>query len=542
MPATLEVGQQGQFIIQIQGDLSRLESVPQTIEVDGLTLEFAGADQRPSIINGARVDSMEVRFQVSADEPGSYTIPAQTIPIAGQKLTSEPVVLNVAAGQPVDEANKPQVQLTAGKTEMWQGESVPVRVSVIVPPTIRPMGPMMPTVTSDGMAIARFDRQMNEGFQAGGTYVNSYRMDSEMTAIKSGDLVLGPAEVKLDAQVSRGGAPDQFGGYPNYPRKLKATSGTVKLKVKPLPEAGKPEGFNGAVGRFTVSAVSENHKTGQAVVTVPLGDPVMFDLAVSGVGNFDAVSAPELSSTDGLRVYPSRVSQENRGWGTEPGVKVFSQIIFPLKPGDLKTSFNLTFFNPDTAKYETVSSQVMTFLVQGDEKAIQEESKVNGAQTTDFGGNGLADKPTEDLQDILPQTLKGGRGLPLTGMAPAVHPLLLHGVPAALLALLAGNGWLRKIRAAREANRPPPDAPRPPEEVMAALRREGHSRTGFYALVSEYIRSHAWHRKSTPAGNEFTALLAARDRWLYATDAAAASQPVTAEEQAAALATLSRFN
>ena len=250
--------------------------------------------------------------------------------------------------------------------------------------------------------------------------------------------------------------------------------------------------------------------------------------SLNGTGNFDAITAPQLESTDGWRQYAPRVTQENRAWGTEPGRKSFTQILIPEKNLTEIPAFIYTFFDPETGTYVTRKSTPIALKVNGEFKAPANPA----IGSKDFDAPPDANVPTEELGDILAHPLTSGVLIPTAAATLPVHPLLLHGVPGLLLALLLGAGLQRRLRAAAAARRPAPGAPREPAAVMADLRREGASRQTFYTLVSEYLTAFSYHRKEPPAANAaLTSVLRTRDRWLYGAADPAALQPVPADER-----------
>jgi hypothetical protein len=272
---------------------------------------------------------------------------------------------------------------------------------------------------------------------------------------------------------------------------------------------------------------------------VQLGEPVGFELMVSGMGNFDAVAAPGLEKTEGLRAYKPRVSTENRGLGTEPGQKGFTQIIFTDKPGPVSVVFTLPYFNPATGKYAIAKSLPLEFVVKGDPAVVAAASNAAAAETKDFSGVSQAMVPGEELQDILPNPVTGSRWYSVSAATIPVNPWFLHGVPALLLALLLGTGTVRRLRAWQFANRPPPYAPRECGLIARDLHREQLSLLQFYGYVSEYVNAwQYWKKLPPPADDQLSQVLASRDRWLYAANAGAAAAPVPPEEQTQATAIL----
>ena len=532
--STVSPGQNVVMSYRLEG-VGALESYPREIEVDGLGIRFAGVSSQQMFSNGTLKRFVEMRYVIEAENEGTFTIPAQSFTVDGKQMVSEPATITVKEGaEPLADGMSPQVQLSVGKTEIWKGEIAPVTVTVLMHPAVQIASQLFPTIASEGFAVARFDRVPSLDLQdVGNETWRVYRAQSVMTAMKPGKLVLGPADVKADVLMPMaGGFRDPFGGMPSARRSLKLKSNSIEITVKDLPP-GKPEGFGGAVGSFRVMGRADG--PGAGPWTVQLGDPVAFELAVTGTGNFDTVGAPVLESAAGFRTYPAKVAQENRDWGLEPGQKVFSQLVFPEQAGTMKAVYALSFFNPATGKYETVKTEPLELVVTGQpEAAVPAAAAGDGAK--DFSTAGVA-MPDEDLQDILPQLLPAGGFLPVGGTMLAAPGGWWHALPAALAALIFGGGLVRRNRAEREASKPQPGAPRELSVILGELRAESGNAGAFYRLVSEYVN--AWTRRKgreVPEDAELAAVLGRRDVRLYA--GAAADEPLPADERATALRVL----
>lgn len=539
IPGSLNVGEQGTLTIRIPNG-RRLQNPPTAIEVPGMNIQFTGTSSQGLEINGRVIYRMELNYLVEGLEAGDYTIPAQTFIIDGKKHTTKAIKVSVAEGPPIAQALQPQAQLTVGKTEMWEGEEVPVTVSVIMHPGLRIVSQPLPVIKTEGIAVSRFDRQgrMYDQTEINGQLWNSWVLPSSMVAVKTGAFSLGPAEVKLEADVPvEGGGRDPFGQFSISRRTLKVKTNSIPIRVKPLPAEGKPAGFNGVVGKFQIMAQSDTPSGGPQ--PVQLGDPVGFEIRVTGMGNLDAIPAPGLEHPDGLRAYKPKVSGESRGLGVEQGQKVFTQILFAEKPGPISVVFTLPYFDPQAGKYAVVKSQAIELIVTGNPEAVAAANTAATAESRDFSGIPEAVPPGEQLTEILPHPLDASRWHSLTAITVPVHPWLLHGAPAVLLALILGTGTARRLRAWAIARRPPRYAPRCCADIARDMHRSRLSRLQFYGFVSEYAGAWEYWKKSVlPEDHDLAELLAARDRWLYAANADAAAIPVPADEQSRAASLL----
>jgi hypothetical protein len=526
-------GQQVVLSYQINGSQRGVEDFPRTIEVPGLTITFSGQSQRTIVSRGVPSVEISIRYVVQSGEAGEFEIPAQTFKVDGMELQAAVVKVSVKEGQAVDEELTPTIQLAVGKTEFWKGEVVPVRVSVLVHPTVQPLSQFFPQVKTPNFAVNRFDRSAGlEARELNGEVWRAWQMESVLTALQAGAQTFGPAEIKAELLMpTAGGFNAPFGQQQGDRRTVALSSNTVPVNVKELPLEGKPADFSGAVGEFEVELLA-------SPVSLNAGDPIAVEIAISGTGSFDALTAPRIESSEGWRLYEPRVSQENRAWGTEPGRKSFTQILIPEKNHTQIPSFVLHYFDPQSGTYVTRKSPPVLITVKGEFKPALNPA----ADARDFAAPIDASAPTEELGDILDQPLMGGEWL-ATAVAPIpVNRTLFHGVPALLLVLLVGQGIRRRFQAAAAARQPRPGAPREPYAVLTDLRRLGTGRRTFYAFVNEYLTSLAYHQNRQPmAGPERTAVLEARDRWLYGPDEAAAREALPADEQRHTLEVLCRL-
>lgn len=133
----------------------------------------------------------------------------------------------------------------------------------------------------------------------------------------------------------------------------------VKIEVTPLPEEGKPEGYTGAVGDFTVtSSIDKTEMTTDDVANLKL--------IIKGSGNIKLIEAPALKLPNGLVAYdPAVVDTVTGRTTTISGAKTITYSITPRTPGDYDIpATDFTYFNPQTGKYITVSTQAFKLHVK----------------------------------------------------------------------------------------------------------------------------------------------------------------------------------
>lgn len=536
------VGSQAVLSYRIAGSVGEiLEEYPREIVVQGLNVSFRQVMRRVMNVNGQIITMTELHYRVEPEEPGEYTIPPQTLRAGGRVLTTAAVSFVAEEGPPVNDDMQPVAQLSLGKTEVWKGEVVPVEVALLLHPSVQPVSQFFPQIRTDNFAVTRFDRAPAfDTREFNGEFWRVWRMESVMTPLKAGQQTFGPAEVKAEVLMplpNGSGYRDPFGRLPSTRKTLKIESNAVSINVKELPKAGRPPDFDGPVGIFQLEVTAQPTE-------LKIGESVIVEMQISGTGNFDAAQAPALENTDGWRVYKARVSEENRGWGTEPGRKSFTQILTAEKNLTELPPLVFHFFDPASGQYVTRKSDPIPLKITGDARDLAAAGAGTGGQ--DFSLLSDAAIPVEELNDILPNAIGGGKWIS-AAVAPApVNPWLLHGAPAALLALILGAGAARRWRHYAATRKPKENEPRPLSTILKALALTRLTRREFYTLVNEYLNAWTWHRgRPLPDGPsappELREILAARDRWLYGSTAEEASAPMPAEEQKAVRQTLARL-
>ena len=290
------------------------------------------------------------------------------------------------------------------------------------------------------------------------------QFSSSLFAIREGELELGPATLDCmidfpagaeDARsVPQGFAPPSF-FQRMATRQFSLKSETVKIKVKPLPADGRPTDFTGAVGHFGLVT-----RASQPLQQIHVGDPISLDFFITGQGNFESITAPTPDPPDGWKLYPPKVTQENRSTGLDPGTQVYNQVIVPQKVAQAIPAFQLSYFDPAQGKYLVARSAPIPLTMLLDEP--KPDTRTGEAPTKDFSFV-QASIPEEKLADILTVRPAASPLLPLT--APAVDGALawaLQAIPAAIVIALVGVGLHRRSRERAAAEQ---------------LARAGHPRT-----------------------------------------------------------------
>lgn len=148
----------------------------------------------------------------------------------------------------------------------------------------------------------------------------------------------------------------------------------VIVKVKELPP--HPLRNSVSVGNYRLDETLSK-------TAVQTGQSITYDFKVRGEGNLSSLNAPEMQTTTAMDIYPPNVHQDiSRNLGRVTGVKAFSYSILPKEAGTFRLAdvFGLVFFNPTTARYDTLRPNA-TFAVTG---ASKHDMDVHQIETDGF--------------------------------------------------------------------------------------------------------------------------------------------------------------
>lgn len=466
-PAHIRFGDSA--VIRITSLYGRLDSVPPLPTVPGLTFEVLGREQGFEFGNGQSIPATYILIRVTPHSAGLFAIPAL---MPGFK----PLLLEVLpANEPNPYAYRPKVfpqplpvkpapipkgvQLKAGgaafvvlvirKRTLYVGESVPVDIEVGVRPGIVTSINGLPTLSSGDFTLNNLSPRpiRHEQLVEGNPFLVMI-WHTVVAAVRPGDFSL---VVQTPLSVRRMSSVENPLGWPLFqtlpkgaPRDVTVASPPAKLTVLPLPTAGQPQDFSGAVGDFQVSSDI-------SPATAAVGEPQILRLHVSGAGNFDRVSSIMLQHLDHWRTYPVKSSFTPRNAVGYSGEKVFEQPLIALVAGQqLIPALELSYFNPETRQYERARTRPIKVTI----------TALPGAALA--GSSAVGDELAQGLRPDHPRPQGAGSDL---------EPLYFKGpflaLPVTLVLIFAGC-WLavrpHPVRIASKA------ADQALAELSAALR------------------------------------------------------------------------
>jgi hypothetical protein len=199
----------------------------------------------------------------------------------------------------------------------------------------------------------------------GGTIYDVREWNFALIPVMSGEYTIDAAELPCQT--------DEFSGFFMFrrsgSRRFRLSSDPVKITVLPLPEAGKPDNFSGAVGSFTISASIDKS-------TVKENEAITLKMSIGGRGDLSSASDPVIPDLPGTTTYKSKSDiKTNVADKSIQSVKNYEYVLVPSASGDYTIGpINFSFFDSNKGSYRTISTNSYKIRVNpGDKKGSEDQ-------------------------------------------------------------------------------------------------------------------------------------------------------------------------
>lgn len=338
------------------------------------------------IINGKRTSNSSTAFTyiLLAGSPGTYTIPAASVEVNGEKVFSNAISIKVlpqdqnsgnsgnngggsasssrsqAAGSRIS-ANDLFITATASKTTVHEQEAILLTYKVYTVVNLRQLYGKMPDL--QGFHTQEVELPQQKTFT-----LEHYKGRNYNTTVWS-QYVLFPQQtgkleipsITFDGVVAQQTVSDDpfdaffnGGGYVEVKKKI--TTPKVVINVQPLP--AKPAGFSGAVGEFKLAS-SIN------ATDVKTNDAVTIKLTLSGTGNMKLIGTPEVKFPQDFEIYDPKVTDDYKLTNSGlTGTKTFEYLAIPRHAGNFTIpAVEFTYFDLKSNSYKTLKTEAYNLKV-----------------------------------------------------------------------------------------------------------------------------------------------------------------------------------
>lgn len=375
-PRTVVQGRNFQICFRLIDGEANAPSAPQ---LDGCTLLYGPAvstSQSTQIINGhiSSTSSVDYYFTYRADRPGTVRVPAVSISVGGKSLSTSaasfkilpsdepPVNPQSSANRQPDQqapqeagakvsANDLFVRIFFSKNSVYEQEPVVATIKVY---TVMDISSFVPTAQPafEGFLAEELpvEPESNIEHYNGRNYHTAVLKRLLLYPQKAGQLKVNSGKYDVTVVQYETVSMGFFRTQRPVERKITTSSNAASLSVKALPEP-RPEGFNGAVGVYSVSTKlnPEILRTNEAAV---------YSYIVSGKGNVKFLSSPDLKFPSSIDAYTPKtdIKASVVGGGTNMSGTFQTDFTFvPQETGEYTIpGVPFVYFNPESGKYVTI--------------------------------------------------------------------------------------------------------------------------------------------------------------------------------------------
>ena len=348
-------------------------------------------------INGQQETTQTQTFTyvLSANKTGKFTIPAASVTAGGQTVKSEPLTVQVIAGNgqqggeqraaaATATGNDFFVMVTATKKHVSEYEPFLLTYKVC-------WHPDLPVINLDpvNLELQNVYMQPYNDTQQKSKKVETINgrvlvtVDWQQYVIypqKAGKLQI--PSMKLMGYLRENISYDPFdpfsSGYREIPKQL--TTPAVEIQVDEL--ANKPADFSGGVGRFTISAELDKDE-------VKENTPVTLKVKVSGKGNLNMLKEPTVIFPRGFDTYDTKQTEDFQLTAEGLNGKVnYEFVAVPQRKGSFVIPpAKLTYYDTDSRSYKTVqtdSFHIQVLKGEGTSNDVRDFSVLDGGQNGDL--------------------------------------------------------------------------------------------------------------------------------------------------------------
>lgn len=489
-PPLIQLNESATLRVEVRG--AKNPQPPVLPDVSGLRVSYTGQSSQMSWINGKSDSFIVYSYTVYPQQTGTFSIGPFDYTVQKESVSLN-AQLKVVAGGTAQQAQSWSdllfAKLTADRQTVYVQEPFGLILSVYSRQGVQLAGNIgLNGMPETGPSDLKWQEVPPSHDVVNGTVYDVRRFVAQTRAMSSGDYEFAPvvtAQVAVPNQNNRSRDPffsSFFDRVETRPVDLPAEK--TLIRVKPLPSAGKPTGFSGAVGNFDFSVSAKP-------LDVHPGDPITLTLTISGNGNLDRVMMPPVPNGDRFRLFGDSVRKQ-----AENAVR-FEQVISPKSADATEIpSVEFSFFDTKSGDYKTIRSAPIPITVTATSNSTAQVFAVKDSVVMP-----PPETPFATESDV--QRIESA----LSSFWNAIRPWLWT-VPAALLVWMAafiGQKLYRHRRkdTVRLRRQKAPKAARRALRAAARARRQGNT-SEFYDSLGAALSDYFGHRLNLSPGEIFS--------------------------------------
>ncbi len=369
--STLEPVLNEQFSVQINVSVEEQNQQPEIdFKLDGLKLISSGGmsyRQKTTYIDGELKTTRDYskHYNFSATREGKIAIRDIIAQVNGQSLRHHDVTFDVLKEKKV--LDDYFVLAHPNKTQIYKGESLFLRYYLYYKNPIRsPEISEFPKLKDFTKRFLQEKTNVERVTYHGEIYERVLLYSCVLFTEKLGEVQIDPLRINIQYPVTDQRDPFSRMGFNTRYNQRNLSSEIIKVEVLDLPTNGMPAHFTGLVGEHQFEL---DYNRDRLIVN----EPLQLTLKVKGEGNLEAMDAPEIFSHPDFEDF-EKTSDLSFSQNSPEGNKTFSYMYLPRNNIELPPSkIDLSYFDPKTKTYETVSLQLPAIKVAGQASSPAEQ-------------------------------------------------------------------------------------------------------------------------------------------------------------------------
>jgi len=341
--------------LTIEGSRSAQPTLP---ELSDFEVYPRGQSTQMSFVNGRVTSSVSHNYLLVPKRAGTFTIGPATVELDGQVYASQPIEVSILdASQQPQQSRDLFISAKVSTTNPYVGQEVVYiwrfyrRVRIgdarLEPQDFRGF------LVEDLGKVREYQATVN-----GVQYLVS-EIRKALFPQETGTVIIPASRLTCEVLVRgrRGGSSafgDFFGTATTETTVLRSRE--IELDVKPLPPA--PPGFSGLVGSFHIDAQISKAE-------LKVGESATLRLTVSGNGNVQMISEPQMPELGAFKVYDDKPKGSvERSGARLSGSRTFSKALVPLEAGELAVPpVSLVYFDPGAGEFRDIRTAAIPLRV-----------------------------------------------------------------------------------------------------------------------------------------------------------------------------------
>jgi hypothetical protein len=362
---------------------------------------FTSSSSSTQIINGKGTQAVKVSYiyNISAQRPGTFTIPPANAQINGHKYQSNTLNIKVigesqytneqtneAHVKKITEEGNIFISTDYSATKVYPGEYIVVTTKLYTLVDFQNISELkFPDYKGFWSEILKAPRQLefNNEIINGKKYKSALLKQVLLFSQTPGNFTISPYEIEIQLKKKDGETKDFFGNivdnYKLINKKLTTKSQTIT--VNPLPQP-IPENFSGISG----NKLSVKAETYQSIIKTD--ESTNLKISISGSGNLHLLNDLKLNLPEGIEHFDPQIEKtekfsENGAFGE----RIFNYIIVGNKPGDYTIEpFEFVYFDTENYEYKIIKSNELNLKVikSSDELPVNELQAQNNQKDIRF--------------------------------------------------------------------------------------------------------------------------------------------------------------